>query len=623
MRTHPDTKLGKFNPPPGTIVMPMKMQKTTEALLKGHSNKHLHEVMEEIALMTPTRQGAKKEWRTPPHKSALWVAGCLPVDYARSMTCLTEAVRRLGTGWVGDVKRVLDIGTDGAGVLAWKNCVDAVKAGQEVDFARDAEGTSIRERREDEVDRRLSQGKDAGIEIIDELEMEEEVPIEEAAEGELIEEFVEKAPEEVVEEVSKELAIDAEEGHAEAAEEATDGAAGNVANKLDAEENPEKKVKLREATSESTKAPFQSTVVTKSAPAEMHLKAQLWPIRFHGVLPNPDESNSRFDLIIANNFVLPIKDPLRKKQLVRQLHRLLTPNGVLVLMGEGSSKGFLAMAEARDILLKPVKAPVKEGEMEFDEEDVEWEGEGVERAEEKAAESLVEAVSEQSSPAPEAVESTSEGEAPSEEPAISSPAEKAPAYIIAPCTNQSTCPLADSNLSRKRNNCLHTTRYRLPNYLHRLLPPKFSQRNHKDTEFSYLISTPASSALLPPTLPNAARLIDIPLKRRGHIILDVCPPSGRIERWTVTKTQGRVEYRDARKSQWGDLWALDAKVKQRRALRFRKGEEGKEGKAERRKQREKEKEIKQILEMGDEEELRKKVVKGMLHELEEGKEVLQ
>jgi len=60
------------------------------------------------------------------------------------------------------------------------------------------------------------------------------------------------------------------------------------------------------------------------------------------------------------------------------------------------------------------------------------------------------------------------------------------------------------------------------------------------------------------TLPRA---IFPTMKRHGHVILDVCTPAGQIERWTVPRSYGKVAFRDARKSRWGDLWALGAKTK--------------------------------------------------------------
>jgi len=58
------------------------------------------------------------------------------------------------------------------------------------------------------------------------------------------------------------------------------------------------------------------------------------------------------------------------------------------------------------------------------------------------------------------------------------------------------------------------------------------------------------------------------MKRRGHVILDVCTAKGEIERWTVPRSFGHQAYRDARKSRWGDLWALGAKTRIPRNLRL-------------------------------------------------------
>ena len=62
------------------------------------------------------------------------------------------------------------------------------------------------------------------------------------------------------------------------------------------------------------------------------------------------------------------------------------------------------------------------------------------------------------------------------------------------------------------------------------------------------------------------RLIAPPLKNPGHIILDVCSPLSvreprepSLERLTITKSQGKQIYYDARKSSWGDLWPFGSR----------------------------------------------------------------
>lgn len=85
---------------------------------------------------------------------------------------------------------------------------------------------------------------------------------------------------------------------------------------------------------------------------------------------------------------------------------------------------------------------------------------------------------------------------------------------------------------------------------------------------------PAAPAVLVPapapfTHPlSLPRLILPPLKRDKHVILDLCTPSGTLERWTVPRSFSKQAYRDARKSHWGDLWGLGAKVRVPRNVRL-------------------------------------------------------
>ncbi|KAI0035111.1 mitochondrial small ribosomal subunit Rsm22-domain-containing protein [Vararia minispora EC-137] len=50
------------------------------------------------------------------------------------------------------------------------------------------------------------------------------------------------------------------------------------------------------------------------------------------------------------------------------------------------------------------------------------------------------------------------------------------------------------------------------------------------------------------------RLVFPPLKRSGHMILDVCSAEGKILRTTIPKSQGKQPYYDARKAEWGDIF---------------------------------------------------------------------
>ncbi|KAI0257273.1 mitochondrial small ribosomal subunit Rsm22-domain-containing protein [Lactifluus subvellereus] len=55
------------------------------------------------------------------------------------------------------------------------------------------------------------------------------------------------------------------------------------------------------------------------------------------------------------------------------------------------------------------------------------------------------------------------------------------------------------------------------------------------------------------------RLVFPPLKKSGHVVMDVCAPSGKILRMTIPKSQGKQPYYDARKSSWGDIFPHEPK----------------------------------------------------------------
>lgn len=69
------------------------------------------------------------------------------------------------------------------------------------------------------------------------------------------------------------------------------------------------------------------------------------------------------------------------------------------------------------------------------------------------------------------------------------------------------------------------------------------------------------------------RTILQPIKRKGHVLIDVCTPSGTIERWVVNRKCGKQAFRDARKAQWGDLWALGTTSRTERRVKLGRSEE--------------------------------------------------
>ena len=301
----------------------------------------------------------------------------------------------------------------------------------------------------------------------------------------------------------------------------------------------------------------------------------------------PAPTRKEFNVIIASHTLWPLKEEWERKQQVQNLWSLLdSDGGVLILIEKGVPRGFEAIAGAREQLLKRYIA---------------------------SPDSLTYDHSLDSRPSDDMPQT-----------------HKGKGMIVAPCTNHSRCPMYPvAGMSRGRKDyCSFQQRYVRPQYLQRILGAK--DRSHDDVDFSYISvlkgkdlrdqtavsfgdledpssapQTSTSVRLTPdeatnqafegfeqverplevktdsamaiettesagelPSLHDMPRLIYPPLKRRGHVTLDVCTPAGKIERWTVPKSYSKQAYRDARKSNWGDLWALGAKTRVARNLRL-------------------------------------------------------
>lgn len=96
-------------------------------------------------------------------------------------------------------------------------------------------------------------------------------------------------------------------------------------------------------------------------------------------------------------------------------------------------------------------------------------------------------------------------------------------------------------------------------------PVSAPEPDHNNPSLSPADNSPFAS---PTTAFSLPRLILPPLKRHGHVTLDLCTPVGTIERWTVARSLSRAAYGAARKAAWGDLWALGAKSRASRSLRL-------------------------------------------------------
>ncbi|OTB08299.1 hypothetical protein M426DRAFT_316929 [Hypoxylon sp. CI-4A] len=255
-----------------------------------------------------------------------------------------------------------------------------------------------------------------------------------------------------------------------------------------------------------------------------------------------------FDIIIASHLLLPLREGFQRKALLDNLWEMLSPDGgVLIVMEKGHPRGFEAVADVRSRLLN-----------EF-------------------------IVSPSSNPRPKAIE-------------IEERRVREEGMIIAPCTNHKECPMyLTPGLSGGRKDFCHfSQRFIRPPFLQKVLGA--THRNHEDINFSFVAiqrgSLPNTETVAVPEQggsvtdrafkgyenaeekPNPLSLprnILPPLKRRGHVTLDLCTPTGNIERWTIPKSFSRKAYHDARKAKWGDLWALGAKTRVARPIRLGRG----------------------------------------------------
>ncbi|KAK3115311.1 37S ribosomal protein S22 [Teratosphaeriaceae sp. CCFEE 6253] len=301
------------------------------------------------------------------------------------------------------------------------------------------------------------------------------------------------------------------------------------------------------------------------------------------------KQKGKFDIVVAPHTLWPLREDYLRRTHTQNLWSLLkADSGVLVLLEKGVARGFELVASARELLLETRLLSPEARAQQLDVEngsaadrDVDW-----------------------------------EGDASSLEP----PKVQDKGMLIAPCTNHAGCPMG--MVKGRPDICHFEQRYVRPAFLQKVLGA--SDKNFEDVKFSYIavlrgrdmreIAASASGEEVkaaggvpglvqgaaatdaafegyedvgstsfdgaaeersqPPHSLALPRAILPPLKRRGHVILDLCTPTGTLERWTVPRSFSKQAFRDARKSAWGDLWALGAKSRVLRSLRKNKHDKG-------------------------------------------------
>ena len=534
-RAHPLTRAGRFTTSPATVRLPREeLIDPVMELLRNSSNKHITQIAHRelggpgLPFSPATPRSGRTLPQTPIKLQAsqtkmgriegdVFLAAIMPGTYAALTGTLVEVRKRLGSRWLRDLlrrkggPRVLDVGAGGAGVVAWRQILGA-------------EWRSMRA--EDDS-------------------MSAEVPL----------------------------------------------GSSTIVTGSDV---------LRDSASQF----LDNSTFLPRLPDYLHAT----PDVLNGVDP---ARRKQYDVILAPHTLWPISRPHLRKFHVQNLWSLLDPNGgVLILLEKGLPKGFEAIAGARQMLLDRRFVPRSPGSEEIvsveeaieDRDDL-WQQEPDES--QKGGMIIAPCTNHSNCPMFNRHDHHSTTSATGTKPIKGQQAK-----VV--------------GSGRKKEICHFSQRYVRPAYLQRILGAK--DRNHEDVKFSYLAvrrgrddrqeaglvqgdvardasfagyerSSTSSMALKPspssssqddevttstPTTTTTTtkmgdhlnmltlpRIILPPLKRQGHVHLDVCTPAGHIERWTVPRSFSKQAYRDARKCQWGDLWALGAKTREGRMNRRR------------------------------------------------------
>ena len=536
-RSHPLTRAGRFTTSPATLRLPREeLIDPVMELLRNSSNKHITQIAHRelggpgLPFSPATPLSGRTLPQTPIKLQAsqtkmgkiegdVFLAAIMPGTYAALTSTLVEVRKRLGSQWLRDLlrrkggPRVLDVGAGGAGVVAWRQILKA-------------EWRSMR-------------AEDGSMSV--------EVPL----------------------------------------------GSSTIVTGSDV---------LRDSASQF----LENSTFLPRLPDYLHAT----PDVLNGVDP---ARRKQYDVILAPHTLWPIFRPHLRKFHVQNLWSLLDPNGgVLVLLEKGLPKGFEAIAGARQMLLDRRYIPRSPGSEEIV---------SVEEAIEDRDDLWQQEPDESQKGGMIIAPCTNHTDCPMFN------RHHHPSTTSVTGTKNVKGQQAKVLRPGRKELCHFSQRYVRPAYLQRILGAK--DRNHEDVKFSYLAvrrgrddrqeaglvqgdvardasfagyehsSTSTTGLALTSssfssqddqvmtsttmtttkmktdddnlnmlTLP---RTILPPLKRQGHVHLDVCTPAGHIERWTVPRSFSKQAYRDARKCQWGDLWALGAKTREGRMNRRREG----------------------------------------------------
>jgi ribosomal protein RSM22 (predicted rRNA methylase) len=117
------------------------------------------------------------------------------------------------------------------------------------------------------------------------------------------------------------------------------------------------------------------------------------------------------------------------------------------------------------------------------------------------------------------------------------------AHSVAPCPHNAPCPLT-SSFKAGKDWCHFSVRIPRGKYHRRA---KDGALPYEDEKYTYLV---VSSQPVPP---SKDRIIKAPIRKTGHVILDLCTVKEKEERIIVPKSEGKI-YAKAKDLKWGDEW---------------------------------------------------------------------
>ena len=340
----------------------------------------------------------------------------------------------------------------------------------------------------------------------------------------------------------------------------------------------------------------QQEYVGKVKTKDIHVKSIL--------MDNFRPVSKKYDLIIAERELLRDKAnyPHEIDRKLDEYVERLGPGGYLVVLERGNPLGAQIIARARQLMLRP--------------ENFKGHLAKIARPYKRFSETLKEVMAKKSS---RALGELLKGIEPEYAKELEEKLQTVPEEVgedginlevTAPCPHFGICPLQYSNpdvfsfggIGKKLRFCSFVTHIRRPKYLLELkrgarLATKWSSPDSgvgikgkaspgggrpfgRDTEkasFAYLIarrSEKSDQKLLELRDAEAGvrnigyraeitsecpRIVAPPKKKKHLVIMDVCAPSGHVEKWYVPKSLAKGVYHDATKTKMGDVWALGAK----------------------------------------------------------------